>query len=114
MRARFCGDFAAAKHAREFLEPIRCAELREVAADRMRASLLRNAIVRVGARRDLRQMRDAQDLPLGAELPEQTPDRRGDGAADPGIDLVKNQRRYRADLGEHCLDCQTEPRQLTA
>src|SRR6476659_6769700 len=45
--------------------------------------------VRVG--RDLRQMRDAQDLVASGQRPQVAPDRVGAAAADPRVDLIEDQ-----------------------
>ena len=55
--------------------------------------------LRVGERRHLREVRDAQHLVARPERREQTPDRDPGLTADPGVDLVEHQRRRR--LREH-------------
>ena len=68
----------------------------------------------VGARRNLRQVGHAQDLPPRAETLEQAADGRRHGAADPDVDLVENQCRRPGRHREHDLDRQRETRQLAS
>ena len=55
--------------------------------------------LRVGERRHLREVGDAQHLVRAAQRRERAPDREAGLAADPGVDLVEHQRRRR--FGEH-------------
>ena len=48
-------------------------------------------VVSIGPSRELREVRDADDLPAPRELSDTSADRRGGSAADAGIDLVENQ-----------------------
>ena len=82
------------------------------------AASARSALVmrkmRAGLRRDLRRMRDGEHLHALGEPREPPADRLGDGAAGAGIDLVEDQRRRGAAIGERHLQRQQEARQLAA
>ena len=66
------------------------------------------------ARRDLRRMGHRQHLHALRQPRQPLADRVGDRAADPGVDLVEDQRRRRAAVGERHLQRQQEARQLAA
>ena len=68
----------------------------------------------VGVRGDLREMRDAQNLPSRTERLQLAADGRSDGAADAGIDFVEYQRRHVADFARDDLYGQCNPRQFAA
>ena len=53
--------------------------------------------------RDLRQVGHAQDLVAPGEAPQAPPDRVGAPTADPGVDLVEDERRRRVGLGQDRL-----------
>ena len=67
-----------------------------------------------GARRHLRQVRDAKHLVLRAERRQFAPDRRADFAADIRIHLVKHQQRRGVGLGQHGLEREHHARGLAA
>src|SRR5439155_10412852 len=79
-----------------------------------RVYALRDRDVMLGARRDQRQMRDAEHLPRPAELRELAADGLGHGAADPGVDLVEDERRAALLGGGQGLQGEHDPRQLAA
>ena len=64
----------------------------------------------VGERRDLRQVGDAEDLAGLAEPPQPLADRARGGAADPGIDLVEDDRALR--LAGEAGEREHDPRDL--
>ena len=70
--------------------------------------------MRVGVRRDLGQVRDAQDLVAPRETPQAPPDRVGAAPADAAVHLVEDQRRRRVGLGQDPLDGEGDPGQLAA
>ena len=74
--------------------------------------VLRHEHVRVGERRDLREVRHAEHLVMAAQGRERAPDRGARLAADPGVDLVEHERRRR--LGQHDAQRQHRARQLAA
>src|SRR2546421_449158 len=67
----------------------------------LEARRLRHRPLRIAARGDLRQMRHAQHLALPAQALERSSDRFGDGAADPRIHLVEDERRHGRGLCRH-------------
>ena len=69
---------------------------------RLRIDALVDLKVRVGVRRDLRQVRDAQHLKRRAERLELAADDVGDPAADAGVDFVEDQAG-RASAGGRAL-----------
>jgi hypothetical protein len=69
VRSRFRGDFMSAKHSCQLFDPARRVETRELGRDLFRIASLGHPVMAIGARRHLRQMRDAQNLPPRAELP---------------------------------------------
>ena len=82
------------------------------------ARLLADDEVVVGARRDLRQVRDGEHLAACAELLHQPAHGLGDGAADAGVDLVEDQRRRRSvralQLAADDRDGERDARELAA
>jgi D-alanyl-D-alanine carboxypeptidase len=60
---RLGGDFVAAEHARELLDPRAGGKSRQLGRNRVSLTDLGDAVVLVRARRDLRQMGDAEHLP---------------------------------------------------
>ena len=67
-----------------------------------------------GARRHLRRVGDREHLHALGKAREAHADRVGDGAADGGVDLVEDQRRRRAAIGERHLQREQEARELAA
>lgn len=63
---------------------------------------------------DLRAVGDDQDLPAGRKARQANADRRGDGAADPLIDFVKDDDARSAAVCERAFERQGDPRQLPA
>jgi len=63
VRARFRRDFVATKHSRQLFDPAGRVETCELGSDALRIGTLGHPVMAIGARRDLRQMRDAQNLP---------------------------------------------------
>ncbi len=86
----------------------------DLRAHRLRVAALGHPEVRIGECGDLRQVRDAEHLPARAQCLEEPSDRRGDRAADAGVDLVEDERRHFADLAGRDLDGERDPRQLAA
>src|SRR5436190_5518995 len=87
------GDRFAAQHPRQFFDAAAAIEplhgrLRPAALDP-----LLDLKVRVGARRDLRQVRDAEDLERGSEGAELASDDVGDTPADSSVHFVENEPR---------------------
>ena len=70
--------------------------------------------MRAGLRGDLRRVRDGEHLHALGEPREPPADRLGDGAAGARVDLVEDERRRRAAIGERHLQRQQEARQLAA
>ena len=63
-------------------------------------------------RRDLGEMRHAQDLVALPEEPERARHRVGAASPDPGVDLVEHERGRRVGSREHLLDRERQARQL--
>ena len=76
--------------------------------------LLGDQEMRPGPRRHLRRMGDGEHLHALGEPRQPHADGIGDGAADGGVDLVEDQGRRRAAIGERHLERQQEARQLAA
>src|SRR2546423_684450 len=74
----------------------------------------RHRPLRIGARRHLRQMRDAEHLALLAQALERPTDGLRHRAADAGIDFVEHQRADRRGLRRHQLDGEAHARELAA
>ena len=70
--------------------------------------------MRARLRGDLRRVRDGEHLHALGKPREPPADRLGDGAAGAGVDLVEDERRRRAAVGERHLQRQQEARQLAA
>ena len=70
--------------------------------------------LRVGERRDLRQVRDDDDLVAARELGEPAADRGGGRAADTGVDLVEHERLDGVRLAENALEREHDARELAA
>ena len=68
----------------------------------------------VGIGRDLRQVRDAHDLVVAREAPQQPTDRIRRAPADAGIHLVEDERRRLVGARQHGLERQRDARQLAA
>src|SRR5438876_1886077 len=102
-------ELLAAEHALELGLPLGLVELLDARVRRVAGRLL-DAEVPVGERGDLREVRDRHDLrPLGEPLEEASYRVRG-LAADPCVDLVKDERVSARDGG----DGQGDPRELSA
>ena len=124
--APFISRSAAARASSEIVAPASMRAIssrRAVAGDRLDArrdalapvhARLGDEEMRLGLRGDLRRMRDGENLHALGEPRQPPADRLGDGAAGAGIDLVENQRRRRAAIGERHLQRQQEARQLAA
>ena len=69
--------------------------------------------VQVGERRHLREVGDADDLPIAGHLGEDPSDRLRDRPADAGVDLVEDVGADRVGSGEGALHGQEDPRELT-
>src|SRR5437773_7886138 len=84
--ARFVGDFRTREHAGDLLAPPVGRDLRHAGRDALaaRKRILADDVVLVGARRDLRGVRHADNLYLGGEAREPGADRVRDRTADPG------------------------------
>ena len=65
--------------------------------------------MRIGRRRDLRQMRDAKNLMLAAERSHLGADGIRDFAADVCVDLVEDEQRNRILRGERRFDREHQP-----
>ena len=107
-------DLDAAEHARQFFDAGIPVESHDAASDLPAVDALDHLPLPVGASSHLRQMRNAQHLPLAAEFIEQAPDDLGNRAADTDIDLVENQRWNARRLAGHHLDGQADARQFAA
>ena len=70
--------------------------------------------MRVGARRDLWGVCDCQYLHSARQAREALADRIGDRAADAGIDLIENECRRRAAIGDDDLKSEHEAREFAA
>ena len=81
--------------------------------DRAVAGLVHDDVA-VGERRHLRQVRHDQHLRVAGQLGQPPADLDGGLAADSGVDLVEDEDRHRAGLGERDLDGQHDPRELAA
>jgi hypothetical protein len=108
--ARIC----AADHPGQFLYPAILVEPlhgcdRSAAAD----ALLDRKVARAGGR-DLRQMRNAQDLEALAERPEFVADHSRHPSADPRVDFVEDQRLPRLICRGERLEGEHHSRQLPA
>ena len=102
----------AGEHPRQLGDPRVAVDGRR-ARDRPAAELaLRHRDLGVGVRRDLGEVRHAQDLVAPGQLGEVAADRHAGLAADAGVDLVEDQRRGR--LRQHQPERQHRPRELAA
>ena len=81
--------------------------------DRAVAGLLDHDVP-VGVRRDLGQVGDHQHLGVRASWASRRPTSTAARAADPGVDLVEDERRHRAGAGQRHLERQHHPGQLAA
>src|SRR5215218_5562208 len=86
----------AGDHPRQFLLALARAERTDARHGPAVPEGLCNPVVRCAAGGDLRQMRDAEHLEMGAELAQPRADDVGDRPADAGVDLVEDQRLARS------------------
>ena len=102
------------QHPGQLGDPGAVVEHQHAAAGHRPVVALDDKQVAVGERRDLRQVRHDDDLVAAGQHRQAAAylDRRL--AADPGVDLVEDHQRHRVGAGEHHLDGQHHPRQLTA
>ena len=70
--------------------------------------------VGVGERRDLRKVRDADDLAVPRDVGDGAPDDLGDRAADAGVDLVEDVRAGGPLVRQHALEREERARELAA
>ena len=82
-----------AEHPDDLADDVGLAQLGDGRAGGLARGVLDDREVAVGQRRDLRQVRDADDLAAGGERAQLLADRAGGLAADAGVDLVEDQRR---------------------
>ena len=109
MRPGLGGDLQAAEHPRRFFHAFCGIEFLHRGAGLAAHGLLAHGEMLAGLRRHLRQMRDAQDLAIPAELAQFAADDFSDRAAHPGIDLVEDQRRRSVRSGGPHLYRKIEP-----
>src|SRR5439155_1053262 len=102
-------ELLAAEHALDFLPPLRFPERFDASVGRIAGQLL-HAEVAIGAAGDLRQVGDRHYLGAGREPLQRLPDRVRRLTADPGVDLVEDDRLAAADRG----DCERDARKLAA
>src|SRR6266702_865373 len=108
--ATYCGkELLSTEHPLELRLPLVVAELLDPRVRRVARRLL-DPEVAVGERGDLRQMRDRHDLSMLGETPEQSSDGMRRLAADPGVDLVEDERVSAGDG----RDRERDPRELAA
>ena len=88
--------------------------LGDAGRDAVGAAGLGDQVVGLRARRDLRRMGDRQHLHALGKPRQPLADGVRHRAADAGVDLVEDQRRRRAAIGERHLQRQQEARQLAA
>ena len=70
--------------------------------------------MRVGERRDRREVRDAQHLPVTRDVGDRAADPLRDRAADAGVDLVEDVETGGTAVGEHALQREQRARELAA
>ena len=68
--------------------------------------------MRVRQAGNLRQMSDAQDLPVRAQFLQASSDHFGNAAADTAVDLIEDHARNRAAVAGNYLDGEAHARQL--
>ena len=88
--AALFGEAGAAQHAGDLVAPLGGGQLANTGDGAAGGDLLFDAQVMVGVGRDLRQVGDAQHLPVASHGADVSPDAIGGGATDAGIDLVKD------------------------
>src|SRR5688500_7689143 len=86
------GDRGAANHPRDLLHPSVGVQALDRCRGAVAADVLLDAEVRGGPGRDLRQVRDAQDLEVPPERGEVLADDLGDAPADAGVHFVEDER----------------------
>src|SRR3954452_6233086 len=104
----------AGEHARELLDPIGIGDLDHRCL--RAAAVLRPADdeVMVGERGHLRQMGHDDDLRRARERGEAPADLDSSLPADTGVDLVEHEGRHGVTPGQHHLEREHQPRQLTS
>jgi hypothetical protein len=107
--AELVGDFGAPQHPRDFVGALSLLELADDAASRTAALLFLDMKMAIGERRDLRQMRDAQNLVILRQLLQHAADHLRNLAADTRVDLVEDHRRDPAALGFQTLEREHHP-----
>ena len=112
--ARFFGNRNAAEHACNLIDALRIRESVDPRLGGFPVGGFDNPKLLVCLRGNLRQMSDAQDLPLFAESSQQLANNLGGSAADADIDLVKDQRWDLRTIGRRNLNRQADPRQFSA
>src|SRR5512133_335687 len=93
----------AAKHALNFLPPLRLSERFDARVGRIARQLLHTEVT-IGSARDLRQVSDRQHLGARCKPLQRLPDRMRRLTADPGVDLVEDDRLAAADRGDRERD----------
>src|SRR6185503_6791853 len=104
----------AADHARDLFEALVRAEKIDLALGALVLDRLEHAVVPLRVDRDLREMRDADDLMVPRHVAQLAPDHLRHRAADARVDLVEDVESGAADTREHALDREHRARELAA
>src|SRR5439155_5298183 len=103
----------AAQHAHDLGDELVAVDPLDRRLRALAPGLLDDPEVRVGHRRNLRQVCDADELALGSQLAKLLPHRPGGVAADAGVDLVEDHRASAAP-GPEAGEREHDPRELAA
>src|SRR5881409_2020710 len=114
MLAGLAREARPAEHAGQLRYPLRRRERPGRGRGPSRMDALSDRDVMLGEGRDQRQVRDAEHLPRPAELRELAADALGHGPADPGVDLVEDERCAALLGGGQGLQGEHDPRELAA
>ena len=103
-----------AEHAGDFEDALVAVEDSSVGGRDASTRAFRNEDVVMRARRDLRKVRDREDLMVGGNTPHRFADLQSDSSADPRVHLVEHERRHVIETGEYRFEREHDARQLAA
>ena len=106
------GRVGIAEHPRDLRDPVLAVNLLHVAGGQAATGHLAHHEVPLRAGSDLRQVGDDQHLAAPRHLRQRGAHLGPDLATDPGVDLVKDQRRHLVVPGQHHLEREHDPGEL--
>ena len=99
----------ATEHARDLGDPLIALEHHDVGGGDAATRSLADEDVVVRPRRDLRQVRDGEDLVIAGDAAHRLAHLQADPAPDAGVDLIEDERRHVVEAGEDGLEREHDP-----